>query len=183
MGIKGRRPSPALVVAVMALIVAIGGTAMVAHGGKSRSTGLKQHRIKTNPLNDTDPCAEGKSGVFCGHDSISGLRGWLNLGNGYEPVRYARDNQGVVHLQGTMRQAVPGGVASFILPRRHRPAGTLEFPVSYGQSDTCTGGGCDERTTIVEVRKNGHVEPIFGPGIGISPSEGVSLDGIVFAAR
>lgn len=177
-----RLPSPGTLIACVALFAALGGGAY-ALGRHDASRSLDLHRVKANPLNASDPCESGKTGVFCGVDSVSGLRGWRNLGSGYEPVTYARDGGDVVHLQGTMALFSSGTGLSFILPKAYRPAGTLEFPAAYGQDDTCGGAGCDERLTVLRVLKNGRVFPVGAAGIGVNFREGVSLDGITFSAR
>ncbi len=180
------RPSPALVVAFVALAVALGGSAVALTGPLDKGGGggaLELHRVKANPLKQNDPCVSGATGVFCGYESISGLRGWMNLGGEFEPVTYAIDDEGVVHLQGTFEMAVPGGLATFILPKKYRPAGTLWFIAAYGQDNTCSGTSCDESTALLQITKDGHVDPVGGDGAGSNFGEGVSLDGITFAAR
>jgi hypothetical protein len=147
--------------------------------------------VKPNPVTDANPCDSGQVGVFCGHDSDSGARGWLNFGGGYAPVAHARDGLGIVHLRGTMKETCPiavSGNLSFILPSGYRPAATHEFVVAYGQDNSLVGcTGCDERHAVVRVSSNGFVTPLEGqPGAG-GPStafrEGVSLDGIEFKAK
>jgi hypothetical protein len=140
--------------------------------------------VKPNPLGTEDPCASGQVGVFCGYKSISGLRGWSNNGNGYASVAYARDGLGIVHLQGTMYQPTYATDTSFILPTGYRPSAKREFAVAYGQRNTCSGQGCDERLTVVQVQANGNVTHLsYQPGVGQQSSEGVSLDGVEFKAK
>jgi hypothetical protein len=103
---------------------------------------------------------------------------------GYAPAAYARDGLGIVHLQGTMASVNSPAYTSFILPNGYRPGATREFAVAYGQSNTCTGSGCDERLAVVQVRSTGAVIPLGDqPGVGKEFSEGVSLDGVEFRAK
>jgi hypothetical protein len=146
--------------------------------------------VNPNPVTATDPCASGQVGVFCGQDSMSGLRGWRNLGAGRAGIAYARDGLGIVHLRGTMIQSSaspPLNDLSFILPSAYRPAAVHEFVVAYGQSNTCSEPRCDYRHAVVQVRPNGNVTPLSAqPGAGgenFSFSEGVSLDGVEFRAK
>ncbi len=182
------KPSPAFALAFVALIVALGGSAAALTGNRSdrgASSKLDLVKVKLNPLNETDPCESGKTGVFCGYDSISGLRGWTNLGGGYEPVTYAIDDSGVVHLQGALDEINSGGgPASFILPKKYRPAGRLQIAVAFGQENNCTGESCDESVAILQIEKDGRVEPTAdAEGAGTYFGEGVTLDGVSFAAK
>lgn len=180
------RPSPALVVAFIALAVALSGSAVALTGSTQKAGGgkaLDLKRVKANPLEANDPCESGETGVFCGYDSVSGLRGWSNLGEGFEPVAYAIDSENVVHLQGVMAQGPPGGAASFILPKQYRPAGTLWFTVAYGQQNNCSGEGCDESVALLQIEKNGHVHPIPNEGVADYWGEGVAVDGVTFVAK
>jgi hypothetical protein len=193
----GRRPSPALVVALIALFAALGGSAVALSGhnsvrsddirnGQVKPADLQQPkvvRVKANPLQANDPCEAGKTAVFCGHDSISGLRGWQNLGEGYAPAAFFADGYGVVHLSGTVVQPTPGGAAIFILPKPYRPAKVLEFAAPRDQHDSCTNAegvylSCNAKTGTVRVSPNGYVQEVFG-----FEGEGVSLDGISYPSR
>jgi hypothetical protein len=187
------------VISTLALfLVLTGGTAVALSGsntvfsddivdGQVKSPDLSKlafTAVKPNPVVAADPCDSQTVGTFCGHDSVSGLRGWRNNGNGYQPVAFARDGLGMVHLQGTMFEPVHSPTTSFILPNGYRPAATREFVVAYGQRNTCTGGPCDYRHTVVQVQPSGNVVPLgFEPGAGQIFSEGVSLDGIEFRAK
>jgi hypothetical protein len=190
------------VASAIALFIALsGGTAIALSGantvfsddivdGEVKSPDLAKlgfTAVKPNPVGSSDPCVSGQVGVFCGNNSGSGLRGFENLGRGYAAVAYARDGLGIVHLRGTMyQQCCPAAQSNqgFILPSGYRPPATQEFVVAYGQSNTCGGGSCDYRHTVVQVKSNGDVIPLFGqPGTGQIFSEGVSLDGVEFKAK
>jgi hypothetical protein len=193
-----RHLSFANVVSVIALFIAIsGGTAVALTGsntvfsddivdGQVKSPDLAKlgfTAVRPNPRTSQDPCDSGQVGVFCGTEGLYARNG-RNLGMGYAPAAYARDGLGIVHLQGTMANTNYFAGPSFILPNGYRPAATREFAVAYGQSNTCSGGGCDERLTVVQVRSTGAViPPADQPGVGTEFSEGVSLDGVEFRAK
>lgn len=195
-----QRLRPTTAIALLALFLAIGGGTAIALDGQNTvfsddivagevkapdvvDTGLLA--VRPNPITSTDPCLSRQTGIFCGTDSVSGLRGWKNLGSGYAPVRYSRDVTGEVRLQGTMvePQSATQSTQAFILPAGYRPSGTLEFAVAYGQKEVCSGGsGCDERLTVLRIEPDGDVYPAGGPGTGTNYFEGVALDGVVFQA-
>jgi hypothetical protein len=185
------------VLSSIALFLVLGGGTAVALNGANTvfSDDIVDHQVKSqdlaklsftavrpNPRTTVDPCQSNQTGVFCGGEG-SHPAYWANLGNGYASVAYALDGLGIVHLHGTMNSSAITPT-SFILPSGYRPAAKREFVVAYGQSNTCGGGGCDERHTVVQVRPSGAVEPLANqPGAGSSFSEGVSLDGVEFKAK
>jgi hypothetical protein len=197
-----RHVTYANVISSLCLFLLLGGGTAVALNGANTvfSDDIVDHQVKpqdlaqltftpvrANPLGSNDPCNAKVVGMFCGHNSLSGLRGWENVGQGYAGVAYARDGLGLVHLQGTMYEPVgndQGHGEAFILPAADRPAAKREFVVAYGQQNFCTGGGCDERHTVVQVQPDGDVVPLYAqPGAGTEFVEGISLDGIDFRAK
>jgi hypothetical protein len=195
-----RHLSFANVISVIALFVAIsGGTAFALSGSNTVFSDdivdsqvkspdlakLSYTAVKPNPVAASDPCDSGTVGVFCGHNSESGLRGWKNIGQGYANVAFARDGLGIVHLGGTMFEPTHFPDTSFILPNGYRPAAKREFVVAYGQLNMCSQGfRCDERHTVVQVQPTGNVVPLPAqPGAGQNFGEGVSLDGVEFRAK
>jgi hypothetical protein len=187
------------VLSSIALFLVLGGGTAVALNGSNTvfSDDIVDHQVKSqdlaqlsftpvkpNPVTTSDPCDSGTAGVFCGHNSESGLRGWKNLGQGYANVAFARDGLGIVHLGGTMVEPTHFPDTSFILPNGYRPAAKREFVVAYGQLSCNQGFNCDERHTVVQVQASGKVVPLpAAPGAGQQFDEGVSLDGVEFRAK
>src|SRR5690625_3828836 len=89
--------------------------------------------------------------------------GWINYGGGYGGVRYFRDTQGRVTIEGMMQAGSDGVV--FTLLEGYRPADTLVF--------CCWSGGGPYR---VDVRANGEVE------VQASNAVFSSLAGVSFTA-
>ena len=86
-----RRLTFANVASAIALFVAVsGGTAFALSGsntvfsddivnGQVKEPDLAKLAftpVQPNPLTASDPCASGQVGIFCGHNSMSGLRGF-----------------------------------------------------------------------------------------------------------
>jgi len=193
-----RRPTYSNAISTVALfIVLAGGTAVALPGkntvgskdirdGQVKPRDLKQPkqlRVKTNPEASNDPCATGRVGVLCGyrHPEV-GYRGWRAVGGQYAPPTVSRDGFGVVRLSGVVNGVVSSNQsdAILILPKRLRPATTLEFSVARDQLDPCSGtASCNAPADVVQVRPNGEVHR---RGAGSAP-DGVSLDGISYRAR
>jgi hypothetical protein len=161
------RPSPALVVAVIALVVSLGGTAVAASGvlitsssqiraGSVRSTDIRDGSIKPRDLTpalrarrgakgDTGPQGPPGTPGATGRDGIAGLT-----------FSYLKDP---VFTQAITYQAIDGLKQSITVPagRPTRILATLS-----GESE-CAGGGADENYCSVRIRVDG-LELIPGEG-------------------
>jgi hypothetical protein len=176
----GARSNGAIALAILALIAALGGgTAIAVNGGLKSEAKLKPpkvHKVKANPKTDQEPCGVGKTGVFCGTNSVSGPRIWKNLGQGYAPATYSKDALGRVSLSGAVvNQGPPStGQGIFRLPGSYRPDDELVFSVACGlnDDDPDENGNC-----LVHVLPDGYVDFMTG-----QPYSGHSLDGITFQA-
>jgi hypothetical protein len=170
---SGGRISPALAVALLALFAAIaGGSAVAINGGAAKSQALNWHKVKPNPHTATDPCASGKTGIFCGFHSSPNNCSFANFGNGYEKAAFAKDSNRIVHLRGTVDpEAGCGyGLDPFVLPKAYRPA----RDVLFAQACNLTGG---DTICTIAVHHDGRVDFTSGSG-----SSGLALDGITFQA-
>ncbi|UJA20401.1 hypothetical protein HJD18_09405 [Thermoleophilia bacterium SCSIO 60948] len=159
-----------------------GGTAVALKGTNTVDAGdikdAKLVKVKPNPVGETSPCNEGRTGVFCGADSISGYRGWSNLGGETAPAGFWKNGFGEVHLSGAVKTSIAsGGSRIFILPPAYRPPKQLQF-VTISEPNPSCEEDCD-RQAEVTIEPNGDVN---------MPQQdyayyGMSLDGITFLAK
>ena len=81
-------------------------------------------------IGEADPESIGVGGVGIGEAVFQ--NGWNNLGNTFANVAFYKDNQGIIHLEGS----ASGGVSDqpiFTLPEGYRPTtGTLGFAAGLG---------------------------------------------------
>jgi hypothetical protein len=96
-----RSPSPALILACLALFAALGGGAYAANISGGGSIHFANATLKN---------------------------GWTAYGQGYAIPGYAKDSIGVVHLRGGVRAGNSNNPA-FVLPSTMRPKHDLSFPV------------------------------------------------------
>lgn len=92
------------------------------------------------------------------------LNGWANLGSTHQPAGYRKDEDGVVHIVGTVQSGTAPGVI-FNLPAGFRPANLMIF--------TVISNGAIGR---VDININGDVELVAGNNTY------VALQGISFRA-
>jgi hypothetical protein len=176
----GARSNGAIAIALIALVAAVGGgTAVAVNGGLKSAAKVKPpkvHKVKANPEGGQDPCGQGKTGIFCGADSISGPRIWANLGQGYAPATYSKDSLGRVTLDGTVVNVGPPATAEgmFRLPGSYRPDDELVFATACGLN---SDDGDPEGSCLIQVLPDGYVDFVTG-----QPYSGHSLDGITFQA-
>jgi hypothetical protein len=126
-------PSPALLVALIALFVALGGTSYAA------ITSIPANSVGTKQLKDGAVTAAKISSSALEKAKVVGKSGapayagqWESAGGGDEGVSFYKDPFGIVHLQGSADNS--GGATTgriFTLPLGYRPAGYLYFTV-YG---------------------------------------------------
>lgn len=95
--------------------------------------------------------------------------GWGNLGSGYQAVRFFKDPDGFVKVEGLANRTSGTGTTIFQLPAGYRPTAVRAFP--------CLANGAIAQ---VEVRTNGDV--VQASGVGANPTN-VSFEGIRFDTR
>lgn len=99
-----RFPSPALVIALIALFVALSGTTYAAtREAKASTTVLAWHNVKLT-------------------------NGWKYGAFGSSQPQWAIDSSAVVHLRGSIAKGTLG-LPAFILPAAARPASTVYLPI------------------------------------------------------
>ena len=178
------RPSPAMVVALIALFVALGGVGYAAT--RIGSAQIKNNSIRTQDIrNGTIRGKDVRRKTITGKQIKNpeafhevGAAGQPPFKNGaknfastdpavhYSTAAFFKDNEGIVHLKGTVT-ATHGKVA-FTLPPRYRPRSILDIGVIAG-----TSGG--NSIGYVYVHPNGDVE--LG---GVAGAANYGLDSVSF---
>ena len=141
-------PSPAMVISLIALFVALGGTSYAAITALPiNSVGTKQ--IKNGAVTAAKLHALGAAKVVGAAGAPAYAAGWEpGTGGGDEALSFYKDSFGIVHLQGnaeTIGSAAAGTI--FILPPGYRPAASLYFSV-YGAAASAA---------YIQVTSDGHV--------------------------
>ena len=138
-------PGPAMVVSLIALFVALGGTSYAALTIPRNSVGavqLKDNAVTRWKIHDgaitaakIDPSLFHTTGVVgeVGGPQYQGT--WEpGIASGDQGVWFYKDPYGTLHLQGSAKTSVPGATGTiFTLPSGYRPLGNLHFSV-YGSS-------------------------------------------------
>jgi hypothetical protein len=121
-----RRPSAAMVVAVIALSVAMSASAVALPGSDTGSTAKRVSDVAPEAYREVG--SDGNP-VF--------LNGCSNVGGVYETAAFFRDRQGIVHLKGAV--TCPGtSQTAFQLPPGYRPADNkvhVELSIVQGAAD------------------------------------------------
>lgn len=159
-------PSPAMVVSLIALFIALGGTSYAAIAS------LPKNSVGTKQIKDGAVTAAKISSSALGPSKVVGAKGAPVYENGWAPpdasverVSFYKDPWGIVHLQGSAyRSAGPDTDTIFTLPAGYRPAGTL-WTTAYGD-----GGSA----AYIEIRSDGEVSEAF------AGQDFVGLTGISF---
>ena len=159
------RPSPAMAVAIVALIAALGSNAI--GGGilnkkkvnriiTNRAPGLSVATAKSadNAKNADNATTAKNAQQLGGVDPIvpatpmTLLNGWVRYaGGGYDTPAYWQDAFGVVHLKGSVAQPAPGSDVIFVLPEGLRPSQSMNWPATLDQAHFGT----------IEIETNGDV--------------------------
>jgi hypothetical protein len=164
-----RRPSPALFVAMLALIVAMSGSAFAiqkaTQGGDSLITKrtLSGNRLRLNTVS-------GAEVADLAWHNLSLLHGWSAHYEGLRPPAWAIDAQGIVHFRGAIRQPTGSDEVFARLPIAVRPS-------TYVWVSTNTGNFGEAGRVLVE--PTGQIR-----AVGIDQSNAqvfTSLDGLTYA--
>lgn len=117
-----RRPSPALFVAILALIVALGGSAYAIQRAQSGDSLITKRTLSGNRLRlNTVTAKEIANATW---HPLNLVNGWANY-NTHRAPAWMLDPQGIVHFRGAMTQG-SGSVSVFAtLPARVRPSERL----------------------------------------------------------
>jgi hypothetical protein len=175
---------------LVAVFIALGGTAYALEAnsvrsqhianGQVKSADLKpvaQRAVKPYPGGNANNCA-GQSpqvGVFCG--DLGGP--WSNTSQyvpPHSPAAFDIDNEGMVQIRGLVVQNSLAPHTIFILPRKYRPATKRVFTTTaYYAGD---GGHTRAR---VDISASGAVEIVEGGDLS-GFGDWLSLDGITYRA-
>jgi hypothetical protein len=118
------RPSPALVLAVVALFIALGGTAFAAgviSGSSIANRSVSHYKLKKHTITAQEmklPRAR----------PMALLNGWQPYSASYDQPAYWKDALGVVHLKGAVAQPTAGNDLIFVLPKGYRPSRDANWP-------------------------------------------------------
>ncbi len=186
------RPSPTLVVAILALVAAVTGAAVAQPAAKKAVTKKKVKKIATKQINKLAPGLSVANADTAGDANTVGGKpasafassavepfhrvgapgqpqfqnGWTNedLGATTDAAFY-KDPLGVVHLKGQISNSTSGQTNVFVLPQAYRPTESYQFNLPAGP------------VSAVLVHPDGRVN------VGCSgPSCHASLDGATFRA-
>lgn len=171
-------PSPGLVVSVIALFVALGGTSYAAITAlPANSVGtpqLKNNAVTGSKIKNGAITAAKISAAALSAATVVGALGapayaggWGNpSAGGVEGVSFYKDPWGIVHLQGSAENGSSVTGTIFTLPPGYRPAGWIYFAV-FGGAGTAA---------YIEVNSFGNV------GEFDTPQKFVGLSNITFRA-
>ena|SRR6478735_10384797 len=206
----GRRPSPAMVVAILALIAALAGTAVA--GGvlnkkkvnniiTNRAPGLSVSHAKTADAATSAKTADTATSAKTA-DSATNLPtpenwhevgaagepafqiGYANSGGSFETVAFYKDPEGVVHLKGSATGAGPAVI--FQLPVGYRPANAKELQIAAvcgcGTTDSPTGDQVNLPTGKLLIFGDVGTASLNGALEMSGTSSFVALDGVTFRA-
>ncbi|MDX6481771.1 MAG: hypothetical protein QOG85_2281 [Gaiellaceae bacterium] len=149
-------PTPALVISLIALFVALGGTSYAAitslPAGSVGTDQLKNGAVTRAKINRS------AAGLVRTVGAVGGAPGtplyqnaWGEPDGGAEGVSFYKDAFGVVHLQGSAHNALGASATTiFTLPRGFRPRGSLWF-AAYGSNGSAA---------YVEVAASGQVKEV-----------------------
>lgn len=161
------RPSPALVLAAIALFVALGGTSYAAGviSGKSLANRSVSH---TKLMRHTVTAAEMK---IVKATPMVLLNGWQPYAGYYDQPAYWKDALGVVHLKGAVAQPEPGSDVIFVLPAGYRPQRDCNWPAVLNAATMGT----------IEIRADGTVHSRTFDGAQEAAARAfTSLEGVSF---
>lgn len=185
-----RLPSPAIAISMIALLVALGGTAYAAatiNGSKIKIRTIPGNRLQNHTLTGTQINADKlgtvpKAALATRADSLPPLHwiplslenGWVNdnpIGNVRTPA-YAVDAQGIVYFRGTIwRDRKPGSNdLATTLPAAIRPSDEVSLPADE------LGGA----TGQINIFPNGAMHVEDDPDHTGAAATFTSLDGLTY---
>ena len=175
-----KKPSPTLLISMLALVVAATGVAGALPGSNNVKTkNIAKGAVTTKKLRNNAVTAPKVADlVFKSPSFQNGWRASNVVEGGAGPPGFAKDAQGVVHLRGLVSQPSGAGGTIFTLPAGFRPA---EFT---GIATSCLTLGFFSATLLIQASGDVDVtvEP-GGPNQDICESLGAaSLDGVTFVA-
>ena len=154
----GRKPSPAMLVAIVALVFALVGTSVAGVATISVLSKKEKKQTRNIARNEIKKAAPGLSVARAANaDALEGKpasafassasepyhevgtpgepafrNGWANAGGGFSTAAFYKDPLGVVHLKGNLSNPVTDGTDAFTLPAGYRPSQGLFMPAAGG---------------------------------------------------
>jgi hypothetical protein len=187
------RPSPAVLIAMIALFVSLGGVSYGVATGSIDSREIKNNTVRSKDIrnrailgkdirNDTVTSRQIRGPEAYHEVGTSGeppfQNGATNYGAGFSTAAFFKDEEGIVHLKGTVKaKGVPAGKVIFRLPSGYRPSQILNAAVIASGS-----------IGYVYIRPNGEIEVNRGAETGFCAVAGsptatcYGLDSISFRA-
>lgn len=164
------KPSPALVLAFIALFIALGGTSYAAGliNGRSLANRSVSHvKLKSHTITAQEmklPAAR----------AVTLLNGWQPYADYYDQPAYWKDALGTVHLKGAVAQPTPGSDEIFVLPVGYRPSRDSNWPAVLNAATMGT----------IEIHADGsvHVRSFSGDQMAAARAF-TSLQGVSFRPR
>ena len=155
--LRGSKPSPAMVVSVIALVFALAGSAVAGVASISVLSKKEKKQTRNIAKDEINKAAPGLSVASSANASaLQGMpagafassqsepyhevntpgeppfqNGWVNSGGGFSSAAFYKDPLGVVHLKGNPFRS-SGGVELFTLPAGYRPSQALLMPMADG---------------------------------------------------
>jgi hypothetical protein len=121
MKIRNRRHSPALLVAILALIVGMSGSAFAIQRGQSGDSLINQRTLSGNRLRLNTVTGQEVADLVW--HNLTLINGWESYNEpGVRTPAWAMDAQGIVHFRGAISQAAGSNNIFTRLPVAIRPA-------------------------------------------------------------
>jgi hypothetical protein len=161
------RPSPAFVLAAIALFIALGGTSYAAGviNGKSLANRSVSHvKLKKHTVTATEM-------KIVKARPMTLLNGWQPYAEYYDQPAYWKDALGEVHLKGAVAQPVAGSDVICTLPLGYRPQRDCNWPAVLNAATMGT----------IEIRADGTVHArTFSAAQASAAQAFTSLEGVSF---
>ncbi len=166
MNVRIRRPSPSLIVSLLALLIAMTGTAVaVTQNGDSlvSQRSLSGNRLRLNTVTD-------KEVANLEWHNLNLINGWTNYNAPQRPPAWALDAQGILHLRGAIWQ-LNGKSSNFArLPSAVRPS--VDVYLATDMNNVANGR--------ISISPDGHMYASAEIS-QLSAAQFTSLDGITWA--
>ena len=194
-GIGARRPSPAFVLAFIALLVALGGTGYAALKVPKGSVGTKQlkknavttkkianNAVTTSKIADNAVTASKVSVTLAPASPLTLTTHWSAPNDGEAAASCYQDREGIVHFAGGIHSEPGAQPTMATLPAACPPPPSnvvVQVPGNLG-----TGVNNDPYIVQITINSNGTLtNPAGTAGNGTAPKDNLTLASVTFRAR